>query len=553
MIGVHEACRAIHNGDCDSAIIAGTNLILTPTMTITMSEQGILSPDGRSKVFDRSANGYGRGEAINAIYIKKLSDAIANNDPIRAIIRGTAANADGKTSGITMPNVEAHEKLIRHAYRCANIDDLTQTAFFECHGTGTAVGDPLETKAVARVFGGNKGIYIGSVKANVGHSEASSGLTSIIKSTLALEHKLIPPNIHFMDPNPSIPFETGNLRVPVEPVPWPNAQLERISVNSFGIAGSNAHVILDSAASLASERATGIADEHSKLRPKLLVFSASNAESLNRYVEQIQRYATCNPHKGTDLAYTLGVRREHLPFRSFAVTNETGSIDLAPISRNKGYVPVVYVFTGQGAQWARMGKELMDDFPSFASDIRKLSAILSELPNPPLWNLRDELLKDSGESSLDKAEFSQPLCTAIQLAIVNLLKDLNILPAGVVGHSSGEIAAAYAAGALTMKEAILVAFYRGQATKGATRNGSMAAVGMGRTEVNLYLKHGVGIACENSQSSVTLSGDTEVLERVLADIRTNESNVFTRMLKVEMAYHSCKSWHLSQTRKIAMM
>ena len=235
MIGIHEACQSIYNGDCESAIIAGTNLIITPTMTITMSEQGILSQEGRCKTFDAKADGYSRGEAINAIYIKKLSDAIANNDPIRGIIRGTAINSDGKTPGITMPSTDAHERLIRRAYEVAQINDLSQTAFFECHGTGTSVGDPLEANAVARVFGGEKGIFMGSVKTNVGHSEASSGLTSIIKSVLALEHRIIPPNINFSQPNPKIPFKKSNLRVPVEPTAWPDLTSERISVNSFGI------------------------------------------------------------------------------------------------------------------------------------------------------------------------------------------------------------------------------------------------------------------------------------------------------------------------------
>ena len=235
MIGIHEACQSLYNGDCTGAVVAGTNLILTPTMTVTMSEQGILSPEGRCKTFDANANGYARGEAINAVYLKLLSDAIADNDPIRGVIRGTAINSDGKTAGITMPSTNAHEKLIRRAYEVAQIDDLSQTAFFECHGTGTSVGDPLESNAVARVFGGEKGIYMGSVKTNVGHSEASSGLTSIIKSVLALENKTILPNINFLNPNPKIPFKESNLRVPTEPTPWPKSTSERVSVNSFGI------------------------------------------------------------------------------------------------------------------------------------------------------------------------------------------------------------------------------------------------------------------------------------------------------------------------------
>lgn len=216
-------------------------------MTIAMTEQGVLSPDGTCKTFDAAADGYARGEAINAIYIKKLSDAIRDEDPIRAIIRATASNTDGKTSSMSVPSLESHEAMIRHAYMIAGIKDHSRTAFVECHGTGTAVGDPLEVGAIANVFGGHKGIYIGSVKPNVGHSEGASGLTSIIKAVLALERKIIPPNINFCTPNPKIPFEKKNLRVPTEPVSWPVGFSERVSVNAFGIGGANAHVILDSA------------------------------------------------------------------------------------------------------------------------------------------------------------------------------------------------------------------------------------------------------------------------------------------------------------------
>jgi acyl transferase domain-containing protein len=219
-------------------------------MTIAMTEQGVLSPDGRCKTFDAAADGYARGEAINAVYIKKLSDAIRDRDPIRAVIRATASNADGKTSSMSVPSLESHEAMIRDAYNAAGIKDHSRTAFVECHGTGTAVGDPLEVGAVANVFGGQKGVYIGSIKPNVGHSEGASGLTSVIKAVLALERKIIPPNINFCTPNPKIAFEEANLKVPTVPIPWPTEFSERVSINAFGIGGANAHVILDSASSL---------------------------------------------------------------------------------------------------------------------------------------------------------------------------------------------------------------------------------------------------------------------------------------------------------------
>ncbi|THC96256.1 hypothetical protein EYZ11_004249 [Aspergillus tanneri] len=245
MVGLHDACQALYAGDCSSALVAGTNLIMGPTMTTTMSENMVLSTSGICRTFDAAADGYGRGEAINVIYIKPLHDALREGDPIRAVIRSTAVNCDGKTPTISTPGSEAQERLIRHAYQKARIkgEEVSKTAFFECHGTGTIVGDTVEASVVANIFG-NEGIYIGAVKPNVGHSEGASGITSIIKCVLALEHNTIPPNVHFHTPNPKIPFDSAKLDVPVSPLSWPAGKRERVSVNSFGIGGTNAHAAL---------------------------------------------------------------------------------------------------------------------------------------------------------------------------------------------------------------------------------------------------------------------------------------------------------------------
>ena len=202
LVGLDMACEAIRKGDADGALVCGTNLIFSPTMTMALSDQGVLSPDGVSKSFDASANGYGRGEAVNAIYIKKLSQAIKDGDRVRAVIRGTSVNCDGRTNGMLIPSPIAQEALIRQAYKQAGIENIAETAMVECHGTGTPVGDPLETRAVANCFGTN-GVTITSVKPNVGHSEGAAGITSLIKAILAIEHKQIPPNIHFSNPNKS--------------------------------------------------------------------------------------------------------------------------------------------------------------------------------------------------------------------------------------------------------------------------------------------------------------------------------------------------------------
>ncbi|KAJ0422729.1 hypothetical protein BJY00DRAFT_322312 [Aspergillus carlsbadensis] len=538
MICLHQACQALRDGSCESAIVAGTNLIITPTQTIAQTEAGVLSPTGQCRSFDASANGYARGEAINAILIKRLSDAVRDKDPIRAVVRGTAINCDGQSAGISLPNPAAHEMMIRRAYEVAGLaGGAVETPFVEAHGTGTPSGDPLELKAISRVFGNGKDTFIGSIKANIGHGEGASGLSSIIKAVLMLEHRTIPPQVNFVTPN-NIPFDEARLVVPLEPLQWPADRPERISINSFGITGANAHAIIESAASNGVVRPQQSGHSTSS-RPHLFVFSSNTADPLKNKAAQIQSYCSDHPERARDLSYTLACRRAHLAHRAFCLSN---SQDVTFASERSQKPPKInFVFTGQGAQWPTMGKELIETFPQFRADLTHMNNVLAQLPQPPSWNLLDELLRPEGKSQISKAEFAQPLCTALQIALVNLVTSLGISPSAVVGHSSGEIAAAYAAGAITADEAIIIAYYRGYAVAGAprTRAGAMAAVGMGRAEATLYLEDGVVVACDNGPNSVTLSGDRDVLEDVIDQMKADDSDVFVRLLKTDgMAYHS---------------
>ncbi|KAK2021943.1 hypothetical protein LX32DRAFT_574456 [Colletotrichum zoysiae] len=540
---VNEACSAIQRGICEGAVVAGGNLMLAPGQTQQMTEKGILSPEGSCKTFSADADGYARGEAFTAVFLKPLDAAIRDGNPIRGVIRAAVANSDGKTQGITQPNGSAHEAMIRLAYRQAGItvSAYNATAYFECHGTGTAVGDPIETGAVVRVFG-ESGIHITSVKPNVGHTEGSSGLVSLIKAVMSLEHRTIPPNIKFNSPNPKIPFKEGKLIVPVEPTPFPADRCERVSVNSFGLGGSNAHVIVDSARSFNLAKPE-IRSSDVEARPQLLLFSAASAPSLKSMINRYEEWTEKNqetPWKINDLAYTLANRREHLPHRSFKVV---GAGD-APASQGRKIpgqpVSLVMVFTGQGAQWPRMGRELLlrDDFV-FVKAIREMDEYLAALPEPPQWTIEKELQKSAKTSRVQKPEFSQPLCTAVQIAMVDLMANIGVKPAAVVGHSSGELAAAYAAGALTAKEAIIGAYKRGQAAELQNKKGAMAAVGLGWDEVEPFLNRPrVVVACENSPKSVTLSGDAQDVQDVIERIREAYPDVTARLLKVEKAYHS---------------
>lgn len=540
MICLHQAVQAIRNSECDAAIVAGTNLIITPTQTIAQTEGGVLSPTGECRTFDATANGYSRGEAINAILLKKLSSAVRDRDSIRAVIRSTAVNCDGRSAGLSTPNPKAHARLIRQAYKVVGLDDPSETPLVEVHGTGTKVGDPLEVEAITEVFGNARDTYLSGVKANVGHGESASGITSIIKAALILQHRTIPPQANFSTPNPKIPFEEARLIVPLEATLWPKGRPERISVNSFGITGANAHAVIESAASYTDVAWPG---NHEAIqggsRAEILLISATNTHTLKHRAKLFQEFAFNNPRQLADLSHSLASRREQLSHRAYCITSGSEEREVTFGERPKSVPQLTFVFTGQGAQWPAMGKELIEQFPSFRHDIEQMGEHLKQLPHPPSWNLLDELLLEGMKSRVSKSEFSQPLCTAVQVALVNLLKVLGISPGSVLGHSSGEIGAAYAAGSLSAEGAVTVAYYRGLVTLKSEKQGVMAAIGIGRAEAALYLEKGAVIACDNSPQSATLSGDEDAVDATIAAMKADDPNIFARRLKTDgMAYHS---------------
>ena len=357
-------------------------------MSSIMASVNALSPSGMCKSFDASADGYGRGEAANAVYLKKLRDAVRDGDPVRAVIRGVAAGSDGQSEALVRPSEVAHEALIRRCYDIAGIRDFSETAMIECHGTGTATGDPVEAGAVASVFG-EQGVYIGSVKANLGHSEGASGLSSVIKMVLALERRTLPPCTNFETPNPSIPWKEAKLSVSTEPTTWPQDRKERIGINSFGIGGSNAHVILESATMHnVKPKASQVDITCSVPRPRLLVFSASRPESVQASMDRLSAYATSHPGTMHDLAYTLGTRRQLHSYRAFCLASADEFSEPSRASTAGPMPNMVFAFTGQGAQWAEMGKELFLQEIVFNSSITRMEESLALLSTPPKWSLR---------------------------------------------------------------------------------------------------------------------------------------------------------------------
>jgi acyl transferase domain-containing protein len=393
LTGLHQACQALYNGDCETAVIAGSSIIYSPSLTVTFNEHGVLSNSGICKAFSADADGFARGEGVLAIFVKKLSDAIRDGDAIRSVVLSTAIGADGKSSTLTAPNPVAQASLIRRTHELAGITDFSKTAMVECHGTGTAVGDPLEAESVASVFGSCGGVYIGSVKTNIGHVEGAAGLAGLLKMVLALEHGIIPPNLNFTKPNPKIPWEKCQLKVAVEPTPWPKGRDRVVGVSSFGIGGSNAHVLLASADHLGAEgkRGTGYPTHDADPQaPKLLLFSAKHPEALERMVRDHQFYYMGNTSRLSDMAYTLAMKRETLSYCAFCIAD--GVDDWKPFNSTRhgsyDHGMLVFVFSGQGAQWAQMGKALIESIPSFRGSMEEMDKVLQSLRDRPKWTLR---------------------------------------------------------------------------------------------------------------------------------------------------------------------
>ncbi|CAM1501901.1 Fc.00g038850.m01.CDS01 [Cosmosporella sp. VM-42] len=595
LVALHLACQSLRSGESKAAIVGGTNLIFNPDVMIAMSNVHFLGPDAKCHTYDHRANGYSRGEGIAAVILKPLEDAIRNNDTIRAVIRGSASNQDGRTAGIMLPSREAQEALIASAYESAKCDPAV-VGYFEAHGTGTPAGDPIEAGAIGSTLGKyrNPGednrLYVGSIKTNIGHLEGASGLAGIIKAVLALERGQIPPNLHFEKGNEAIDFDGWRIRVPTELTPWPSSGLRRASINSFGFGGTNAHIILDDAYHYLAKR--GLRASHCTAAypplldgaptPEVKAISPGNSgyassdgedcffspaksqhrifawstheegtakDSAAAYVEELRRRKDVDEQRFlSNLSYTLCQRRSRLAMKFFIVANSLEDLTTKlestrqkPIRSDASRAPrVAFVFTGQGAQWWRMGRELLETYPVFKKAISNAEETLLSLGCT--WYLVEELSKDKETSRISEAEISQPICTAIQLAIVDLLADWGVLPQMVIGHSSGEIAAAYAAGKLSFKSAVKVAYFRGLVSSQVRQKGSMMACGLSELDAlerisGLDSSLGkIVVACVNSPTNVTLSGDTpaiDELERIL-----NDDKIFARKLKVDTAYHS---------------
>ncbi|CAJ2508342.1 Uu.00g133680.m01.CDS01 [Anthostomella pinea] len=550
---LHSAVSAIRNGECAGAIVAGANLITSPEQHLGTMKGGVLSPTSTCHTFDASADGYGRAEAVSAVYLKPLSSALQDGNKIWAVIRGTSVNASGKTQGITQPSAELQEKVIRGAYSAAGLN-FGETDYVECHGTGTAVGDPIEVEALQACFGPRQSpLKIGSVKSNLGHSEAASGLTSLIKVVMAFEKGKIPPTYGVEKLNPKLDLPKANMNVVTDMEDWPR-QRRRASINSFGYGGANAHLVVESFDSYLENPPQPPISVSNRLRQFFVVpVSAASSMSLDMRVEQVQQSIQhMDAATVKSLAFTLAQKRPTLCKRNllFAQTEMDGSAKLVetekaecidPLSMN---LPFAFIFTGQGAQYPQLGRELLGSNKTFRRNIQALDTILQNLPSAtrPTWTIEQTISDPSETSKINHVDCSQPVCTAIQIALVNLLQNWGIGPLAVVGHSSGEIAAAYTSNLLNSSEALLTAYFRGFAVQRLMTRGTMVAAGIGPDAakeliIELGLQEELCLACINSPYSVTFSGSQEGAEHLLQTLHGRK--VFARKLATGgRAYHS---------------
>jgi hybrid polyketide synthase / nonribosomal peptide synthetase FtdB len=556
LVAVHLACQSIWNNECSLAITGGVNIITVPEYIVAESKAGFLSPDGRCKTFDSGANGYARGEGAGVIVLKPLSKALADGDFVYAVIRGTGVNQDGHTNGITVPRGESQEKLMREVYKNAGISP-EQIQYVETHGTGTPIGDPIEANAIANVVGANRSsgekCIIGSVKTNIGHLEAASGSAGLIKSILILQHKKIPPHLHLKNVNPKISLE--KLRIPTILEPWPGKSSPAIvGVNSFGFGGTNAHVVLEEAPLLNQLKQEAVKKRNTNW-PYVIPLSARDKNALSDLAQKYIGYLTNDSITDElllNIACSAAKQRAHHEYR-LAISTHTkdeciqklkgflSDESLMGVSSGKivldKYKKIVFVYTGMGPIWWAMGRQLIDKEPVLNNIIKKCDELIQKYAG---WSLLKELEANERESRLDQPQFAQPANFAIQIGLTELWRSWGVVPDAIVGHSVGEVSAVYVAGVLSLEEAVWLSIERGRIQQKAVNKGTMLAISLSKDEAMKVindLNYGeVSIAAINSPKSVTLSGDSAVLERIQATLQAQD--ILARFLKVNVAYHS---------------
>ena len=542
LVALHLACQAIANGDCEFALAGGVTVMAQPEPFVSMCKGGFLAADGRSKPFDAAADGYGRGEGAGIVVLKKLADAERDGDRIYAVVKATGSNQDGRTTAITVPNADSQEALAKAVVARSGVP-AHEVTYVEAHGTGTPVGDPLELRAIGRAYGAATGragaVGVGSVKATLGHTEAASGIASVIKSALAITHRTIAPQGWLDTPNPDIPFEELGIRLQTE-AEQVGSEVERMSVavNGFGYGGTNAHAILQE---YAGRTGTERTPRHFGVLPLSARSEAAVRELARGMVERIADGA--DPGRVAEAAWRRRQHHNHRAAVTFGDDTELVQrlVDLAGGDGRVGRVvgkrtaEPVYVFTGMGPQWWGMARELLSAEGTFTDEAQRIDAVFREIAG---WSIVEELLRPEEESAVTSTAIAQPANFLVQVALHAVLREYGVEPAVVVGHSVGEVSAAYVTGMLSLRDALLVSYHRARLQATTAGTGGMLAVGLPADQARELIgaDTSVDVAAINSPSAVTLAGAVERLDEIAEKLTAD--GVFARRLQVEVPYHS---------------
>lgn len=547
LMAVHLACQSLRTGESDLALAGGVNLILLPHNIQTTAALQAMSPDGRCKTFDADANGFALGEGCGVVVLKRAADAIRDRDPILAIIRSSVTNHDGRTSGLTVPNVLSQQSLLRCALEQAQLSP-EDIGYVELHGTGTPLGDPIEFEALRAVLGKPRSsgseCVLGAVKTNLGHLASAAGVAGLIKAILCLEHQAIPKNLHFRTLNPRIALEDTPFVIPTELRPWPSeGKPRRAGVSSFGVSGTNVHVVLE-------ESQGAVPPSPDTASSYLIPLSARSAKALHDQVRLLRQWLVSTENWTlTDVTYTLSLRRSQLEHRLCLVAankeelvSALASVEAAEIhsSITMGVVPthlpkIAFVFPGQGTQWVGMTHQLFREEKIFRDAMEACDAAIRKEAG---FSILEELDKPESESRLWDTEVAQPILFAIQVALVSFLRSLGVVPSLVIGHSRGEVVAAHVAGMLDLHQAVRLVVLRGRAGAKAKGSGTMFSVSASEQEVLAHLAGSegrVGIAAVNDSGSVVLSGDSDAMDQVIQSLQA--LGIQTRPLRVDIASH----------------